>query len=161
MLIAVDTNVLIYAHRSDGPNHLAALDALNGLASRGHRWAIPWPCVHEFLAVCTGPAFGNSRTPLGEALQVLETWLSHPTCVTLGESERHFSTLAALCKRAGIQGGTVHDARIAALCIDHGVEELWTCDRDFSRFPDLPVRNPMIPSLHEPPPSYVSGQATT
>jgi hypothetical protein len=47
----------------------------------------------------------------------------------------------------------VHDARIAAICLDHGVDELWTCDRDFGRFPDLRIRNPLIPSLHEPPPN--------
>ena len=152
-MIAVDTNLLVYAHRSDGSAHVAARDALSGLADREGRWAIPWPCVHEFLAVCTGPAFGDARTPLAEALRALGTWLAHPSCTTLGESAGHFSTLAALCERAALRGGAVHDARIAAICIDHGVDELWSCDRDFSRFPDLPVRNPLIPSLHEPPPS--------
>ena len=49
-----------------------------------------------------------------------------------------------------ISGAAIHDARIAAICLDHGVDELWTCDRDFSRFPDLRTRNPLIPSLHEP-----------
>lgn len=151
-MIAIDTNVLVYAHRSDGPNHRAALGALNGLVDRGARWALPWPCVHEFVAVCTGPAFGEARTPVETALRVVEDWLSHPACIPLGETERHFSTLAALCRRAGLRGGAVHDARIAAICIDHGVDELWSCDRDFSRFPDLPIRNPIIPSLHEPPP---------
>jgi predicted nucleic acid-binding protein len=37
----------------------------------------------------------------------------------------------------------VHDARIAALCLSHGVYELWSGDRDFSRFPALRVRNPL------------------
>ena len=37
----------------------------------------------------------------------------------------------------------VHDARVAALCIAHGVTELWTADRDFGRFPDLVTRNPL------------------
>ena len=159
-MIAVDTNVLVYAHRSDGPNHRPALDALSALAGHGSRWAIPWPCVHEFVAVCTGPAFGDVRTPLEDALRVVEDWLSHPACTTLGETERHFSTLAALCRRADLRGGAVHDARIAAICIDHGVDELWSCDRDFSRFPDLPIRNPVIPSLHEPPPSTYAAVRT-
>jgi predicted nucleic acid-binding protein len=38
----------------------------------------------------------------------------------------------------------VHDARVAAICIAHGVNEFWTVDRDFSRFPDLPTRNPLL-----------------
>jgi len=153
-VIAVDTNLLIYAHRADGPVHVAARDALAGLAERAERWAIPWPCVHEFIAVCTGPTFGDARTSLAEALRAVGSWLAHPGCMTLGESGGHFSTLAALCERAELRGGAVHDARIAAICIDHGVDEFWSCDRDFSRFPDLPLRNPLIRSLHEPPPAY-------
>jgi hypothetical protein len=52
--------------------------------------------------------------------------------------------------RADCDGGAVHDARIAAICIAHGIEELWTSDRDFARFPDLRIRDPLIPSIHEP-----------
>jgi uncharacterized protein len=41
-------------------------------------------------------------------------------------------------------------ARIAAICLEHSVEELWTSDRDFARFPDLRIRDPLIPSIHDP-----------
>lgn len=59
--------------------------------------------------------------------------------------------------RHGLRGGAVHDARIAAIRIDHGVDEPWSCDRDFARFPDLSVSNPLIPSIHEPlPASYAA-----
>jgi predicted nucleic acid-binding protein len=44
-----------------------------------------------------------------------------------------------------VTGAKVHDARIAALCLSHGVSELWSADRDFSRFPDLKTRNPLVP----------------
>lgn len=33
--------------------------------------------------------------------------------------------------------------RVAALCLAHGVRELWTADRDFSRFPALATANPL------------------
>ena len=49
-----------------------------------------------------------------------------------------------LIERGSVAGPRVHDARIAAVCILHGVRELWSADRDFSRFPDLKVRNPLI-----------------
>ncbi len=42
-----------------------------------------------------------------------------------------------------VKGPMVHDARVAALCIAHGVTEFWTADRDFSRFPGLVARNPL------------------
>jgi hypothetical protein len=62
-------------------------------------------------------------------------------------------------ERAGLAGGAVHDARIAAICMAHGVGELWTRDRDFSRFPDLRTRDPLIPSVHDAAvPAYHAGR---
>ena len=149
-MIAVDTNLLVYAHRTDAEVHVAARNALERLAGVPHGWAIPWPCAHEFLAVVTGAAFGRDRSPMNVAMEALQCWLAHPGCSAIGESPGHLATLQGLCLRAGLAGGSVHDARIAAICLDHHVEELWTADRDFNRFPDLRVRNPLIPSLREP-----------
>ena len=153
-MIAVDTNLLVYAHRSDTRFHEAAGRVLQQLADSRETWAIPWPCVHEFLSVVTGPVFGRAATPLLMALDAMHQFLTHPRCMTLCEREGHFDLLAALCQHGSIQGGAVHDARIAALCISHHVEEFWSADRDFSRFPDLRVRNPLIPSVHEPAAGY-------
>ncbi len=149
-MIALDTNLLVYAHRPDTPSHAAAARVLEQLAESPYTWAIPWPCVHEFVAVVTGSAFGSSATPLAVALEAIRQIVAHPRCITLAETEGHFELLAALCQRANLRGGAVHDARIAALCISHGVDELWSCDRDFHRFPDVRVRNPLFPSVHEP-----------
>lgn len=151
-MIAVDTNVLVYAHRADSEFHRSALTALEALAEQPAGWAIPWPCAHEFLSVVTGPAFGARRTPPDVAFEALRNWMAHPRCRMLHETDTHFDLLEALARRASLRGGALHDARIAAICIAHRVEELWTCDRDFDRFPDLRTRNPLVPSLHEPAP---------
>jgi len=151
-MIAVDTNVLVYAHRADSEFHRAALLALDALSVRPGGWAIPWPCAHEFFSVVTGTAFGARRTPPDVAFDALRSWLAHPRCRMLAETDRHLELLEALARRASLRGGGVHDARIAAICIGHHVDELWTCDRDFDRFPDLHTRNPLVPSLHEPAP---------
>lgn len=152
-MIAVDTNVLVHAHRADTVSHESARRALEQLAGMPNGWAIPWPCAHEFLAVVTGRAFGQWRTPLDLALETLAGWLEHPGCRPIGETDRHREILAALVTRAGATGGAIHDACIAAICIEHGIEELWTTDRDFSRYPDLRTRNPLVPTLHEPLPA--------
>ncbi len=149
-MIALDTNLLVYAHRADVDVHAAARAVLEQAAAQPGGWAIPWPCAHEFLSVVTGPAFGRSRTPVEVAFEALRAWLSHPRCHAIGETPRHLGILHGLAARAPISGGAIHDARIAAICLDHGIDALWTCDRDFSRFPDLRTRNPLIPSLHEP-----------
>jgi predicted nucleic acid-binding protein len=46
-----------------------------------------------------------------------------------------------LASSARITGPRIHDARIAALCRQHQVRELWSADRDFGRFAELKVSN--------------------
>ena len=62
----------------------------------------------------------------------------------LSETEGYWPELRAVLAAGRVAGAQVHDARVAALCRRHGIRELWTADRDFSRFPDLTVRNPLI-----------------
>ena len=52
--------------------------------------------------------------------------------------------LGSLAKAADLVGGAIHDARVAAICLSHGITQLWSADRDFSRFPALKVVNPLI-----------------
>ena len=76
----------------------------------------------------------------------MDAWLESPRAVLLGEAGNALARRCAPRSRPGASvGPQVHDARIAALCIDHGIDELWTADRDFSRFPGVRVRNPLIP----------------
>jgi toxin-antitoxin system PIN domain toxin len=143
-VIAVDTNVLVYAHREDSPFHEAAARRLSQLAEGSASWVIPWPCLHEFLAIATHPRIYNPPTPLGLALEQVDVWLEAPTLVLLSESDQHWPALRALADAGQVTGARMHDARIAALCLQHGVRELWSADRDFSRFGGLTVVNPLI-----------------
>lgn len=61
----------------------------------------------------------------------------------LGEGPSYWPTLRELVEHGRVAGAQVHDARIAAMCLEHGVRVLLTIDRDFSRFPDLTTRNPL------------------
>ncbi len=140
-MIAVDTNILIYAHREDAPWHGAAFDTLRKLG--GKRWAIAWPCLHEFLAIVTHPKVFDPPTPMTDALRAVSQWLDTPLLTLLSEAEGYEDVLAQLLETSHVVGPRVHDARIAALCMQHGVDELWTADRDFSRFRKLKVRNPL------------------
>jgi toxin-antitoxin system PIN domain toxin len=145
-VIAVDTNLLVYAHREDSPWHDAARARLTGLAESRLPWAIPWPCLHEFLAVTTHPRIFAPPTPLEIALDQVDAWLEAPALVVLGEGERYWPELRGALTEGRIAGPQVHDARVVALCRDHGVRELWTADRDFSRFGGLVIRNPLVAS---------------
>lgn len=143
-MIAVDTNLLVYAHREDAPWHREADRRLTELAEGRAAWAIPWPCLHEFLAIVTHPRIYRPPTPLEIALDQVEAWLESPSLVRLAESEGYWPLLRGLLDSGRVTGGQVHDARVAALCVHHGVRELWSADRDFTRFPDVKVRNPLV-----------------
>jgi hypothetical protein len=143
-VIALDTNILVYAHRQDSPFHADALDTLARLANGSVGWAIPWPCVHEFISIVTHPRIYAPPTPVGTALAFLENWFQSRSLTLLSEGSTHFARLAELTRRAKLAGPKVHDARIVAICLAHGVEMLYTADRDFSLFPELKTRNPLL-----------------
>lgn len=143
-MIAIDSNLLVYAHREDSPWHEPAYDRLVRLAEGEAPWAIPWPCIHEFLAIVTHSRISAPPTPLETAINQVEAWIESPSLVLLSESENYWKQLRTVLRAANVSGPQVHDARVAALCLQHGVMELWTADRDFSRFAGLTVRNPLV-----------------
>ena len=143
-MTGVDTNLLVYAHRQDSAWHSRAALLLRELAEGQAPWAIPWPCVHEFIAIATHPRIFDPPTPLERALEQVDAWLASPTLVLLSEEGEYWPRLRSTLAASRVVGPRVHDARVAALCRLHGVRELWTADRDFSRFPDLRVRNPLV-----------------
>jgi hypothetical protein len=147
-MIAVDTNVLVHAHREDSPWHDAAYLRVQALAEGRSPWAVPWPCVHEFLAIVTHPRIFVPPTPLAAAIDQVNAWLESPSLVLLGESGGYWRELRRLLEVGRVAGPRSHDARIAAICRHHRVDELWSADRDFGRFPDLKVSNPL---LQDPP----------
>jgi toxin-antitoxin system PIN domain toxin len=143
-MIAVDTNVLVYAHREDSIWHDAAYARVGELAEGRAPWGIPWPCIHEFFAVVTHPRIYSPPTPLASAIDQVAAWLESPTLVLFAETEGYWSELRSTLEQSRVAGPMIHDARVAAICRDHGVRELWTADRDFSRFPAFTTRNPLV-----------------
>ena len=142
-MIAVDTNLLVYAHRRDAAFHEQAATLVRDLAEGRRRWAIPWPCVHEFLAISTHPRVYQPPSSPEQALDQVRAWRESPSLELLSEAPDHLDRLSELLLTADARGPLVHDARVAALCRSHGVTELWSVDRDFTRFPALRVVNPL------------------
>ena len=66
-MIAVDTNVLVYAHREELPQHQQARARLVELAEGPALWGIPVFCLGEFLRVVTHPCLFDPPFEIGEA----------------------------------------------------------------------------------------------
>jgi uncharacterized protein len=94
--------------------------------------------------------YSPPSTPI-QALDQLDAWLASPTLVLLAEGPGRWQSLRLNLLNAKIAGPAVHDARIAALCLQHGIKELWSADRDFSRFAALRTVNPLVAAAMAPP----------
>jgi predicted nucleic acid-binding protein len=103
-VIAVDTNLLVYAHREDSPWHTAASSCITELAEGSASWAIPWPCVHEFISTVTNPSVFKTPTPLDLAFQQLDAWLASPKVALLGETEGYLERLRVLASSVESSG---------------------------------------------------------
>lgn len=142
-MIAVDTNLLVYAHRREAKEHSVAAAQMAKLAGGADVWAIPWPCVYEFFSVVTNRRIWKEAASTPEqAWRQVEAWLGSPSVRLLSETEDFAMVLGELVRRPRVSGPVVHDARVAALCLAHGVDVLLTRDRDFSFFPELVTDNP-------------------
>jgi toxin-antitoxin system PIN domain toxin len=140
-LIAVDTNILVYAFDVRVPLHRRALDLLRGLAEGQRPWGLPWPCITEFLSVVTAADYPRPHTAM-EAVGFLDRVMASPALRCLRPTEDTLRVWREVLDDSGVRGLRVHDAHIFALCLEHGVRELLTADRGFRRFRGLKVRDP-------------------
>jgi len=139
-LIAVDTNILVYAHRSDVPHHGRALAKLRDLAEGNEAWAIPVFCLTEFMRVVSHPRVFESPTPAVEAVAAVDALFDSPSCRVLRPGARFWPLLRDAIGDGAASGNLVFDAQIVAVCLEHGARTLLTEDRDFARFPGVGLR---------------------
>ena len=145
-MIAVDANILVYAHRIETPHHTAARTLVIQLATGQTSWAIPWPCLYEFIKVVTHPRIFNPPTALDDAMAVIDSLAAAPAVVLLGQGPTHLGHLRRAADDGQAVGSLIHDAHIVALALEHGVTELLSSDRDFRRFRGLCSRDPFLPT---------------
>ncbi len=136
-MIAVDTNVLVYAHREELPQHARAKAYLTKLAEGHNRWAIPVFCLGEFLRVLTHVKLWDPPFTAQEACSAIQNILASPSVSVLMPGPLYVNLLIENIHKSQAIGNLLFDAQIAALCLEHGVSHLVTEDRDFARFPDL------------------------
>ena len=112
-MIAIDTNILVYAVREDSPWHDAALSCVRGAAEGNALWAIAWPCVHEFLAVITHPKIYKPPTSLEDAILQVDYWMESPTLRLIGEAAGRLGTVVAGHDDETLERAVTHAAAAA------------------------------------------------
>jgi toxin-antitoxin system PIN domain toxin len=139
-MIAVDTNLLIYAHREELVQHHKARQLLEQLAEGKGHWAIPVFCLGEFLRVMTHVRLWEQPFSASEACMAINNILASPSLRVLMPGSLYVGLFLELIESSQVTGNLLFDAQIAALCLEHGVSCLVTEDRDFDRFKKLYTR---------------------
>jgi predicted nucleic acid-binding protein len=142
-VIALDTNILIYAHREGTPQHAQARDAILQVLNDVQGWGIPLPCVAEFWRAVTHP--GHPGGPSSSAAvtnffhHLLTQGHGHVWTPGAGFAQRLMRWAASL----KVRGVRIFDLQIALIASEHGAREIWTHDRNFLSVPGVKVRDPL------------------
>lgn len=139
-MIAVDTNILLYAHRDLFPQHAAARGALHELATGAALWALPSMVLTAFVRVATSAHVLTPPSSWTVAIAAVDALLESPTVRVLRPGPEHWALLKSAIEEVGATGPLVPDAEIVAVCRQHGVRDLLSEDRDFRRFDGLRLR---------------------
>ena len=138
-MFAVDTNVLIYAHREEFELHSTAKRKLKEIAEADEPWILFWPCLYEFVRIVTHPRLFKPPTPVETAVGAITDLVENSSAVILGETDQHMKWFRNILKKSDCTGNHVFDAHIAALMREHGVDRILTRDRDFHRFEGVEI----------------------
>lgn len=140
----VDVNLLVYAHRPEAPEHVASRAWLIDARMSVEHLGLPDVAMAGFLRVATSGRIFRDPTPFDKAVRFLEAVLAGPAVRRVAPGERHWTLFLDLCRRGDAKGNLISDAWIAAIAIEQGAT-LVTTDRDFGRFPDLRLEDPLEP----------------
>jgi len=143
-MVAIDTNILVAAHRRGAPHHEAALALLKTFAEGDVPLALFWPSLYEFLRVVTHHRVFDPPSTAREAFEAVEDFLAPPPVRVLSETPAHLALVRRILNEASVTGNLVHDGHLVALALEHGVHEILTLDADFRRFPQISSRNPFV-----------------
>lgn len=129
--------MLVYARREESVLHERALAELAALAEGRGPWALPLPCIVELVRVLTHPRVLRPPSTLDGAFAFIDALIESPTMQLLCPGPKFVELFRSATSGADARGNLAFDAQIAAVCLEHGVREILTADRDFARFADL------------------------
>lgn len=142
MMVLIDVNVLVYAHRLESANHPAFRQWLEDLINSDQAYGMAELVLAGFIRIMTHPKIFRFPTPLETALRYALELRSRSNCVIVAPGLRHWEIFEHLCRAAGAKANLVPAAYLAALAIESGSEWI-TTDRDYARFPGLRWRHPL------------------
>jgi uncharacterized protein len=143
-VLAVDTNVLVYAADRASPFHPACRDWLERQRAQSGAWYTTWPILYEFLRVTTHPRVLRRPWHVRQAWDFVTALLDSPGLSVLVATQRHTAVAQEVfAELPHLAGNLLHDTHTAILMREHGIRQICTRDIDFSRFPFLEIVDPL------------------
>jgi toxin-antitoxin system PIN domain toxin len=141
-VIILDANILLYAYDASSAHHQEAKHWLEDTFAKASPIGLTWTVILAFVRIATNPRAMQRPISRQDALRIVSAWLNQPQTVILNPTDAHWEHLEKMINSAQATGPLVMDAHLAALAVEHGAT-LVTTDRDFSRFPGLPLLDPL------------------
>jgi hypothetical protein len=142
-VIALDTNLLVYAHRSGTAEHAAAQRAIEDACNSRGGCGVAEQAIAEFWSVVTHPAAKDRPSSPDEAAGFLRALEDDGGVVVFTPGPGFAARLVQTAVDLNVRGPRVFDLQIALCAMDGGATELWTRDEAFVKVPGLRVRNPL------------------
>jgi uncharacterized protein len=144
-MFAIDTNIFVYAHFENYPQHPKARRFCEELLRSGDDWCIAWQIVYEYVRITTHPSIHRLPLSIERALADLQPYLSADSGHVLTHSDQHLPILEAVARGAPTaRGNFIHDVHYATLLREHGISRIYTADSDFEKFGFLEVVDPTV-----------------
>lgn len=138
----IDVNLLLYAYDADCPRHVPARRWFTAELSSGRPVRLALISMLAFVRIASDRRVFTQPLTASEACALVESWLARPNVRFLQPGPRTWQLLRRMCDEGQARGPLVMDAHLAALALEHGAR-IATTDRDFTRFPDLEIMNPI------------------
>lgn len=138
----IDANVLVYASDVSSPRHERALAWLAERASGPRLITVLWPVVSAYVRISTHPNIFTTPLTLAQARHNVDDLLSRPHVRAVSEGTGFWRHFDGALTEVSARGNLVTDAHLVALMRQHGIDTIWTADRDFRRFDGLTVLDP-------------------
>ena len=135
-MILPDVNVLLYAYRTDSPNHRLYADWLSSVVSGQAAYGMSPQVLSSVIRIATHPRIYAQPDRIEDVIAFADTLLHQSNCQIVRPGPRHWTIFRDLCRKTRVRGNLVQDAWLAAMAIELGCEWI-TADRDFARFPGL------------------------
>jgi uncharacterized protein len=139
---SVDVNVLLYASDADSPQHARARALLDEWARGGEVFCLAWLTLMSYLRMATHPSIFARPLAPEAACRNVAALLALPHVRVLSEEDGFWDTYREVTDGFAVRGNLVPDAHLVALLRHHGVDRLYTRDRDFRKFPQVKVVDP-------------------